>query len=443
MPGEFPEELLEAPVPSNRNPFNSNNLQQVAVRLGRWIQYLIIQPLIVILVLAFGLFSKIVSLIYYTSSHLNSQNLNLSADPIDRATKFVCSLEESLTPELQHSHLSNNGVARLPPFYKGSYTQALYMANNRAKFLYVYITNQQNENSSAIFEQIITNPRFISIFRDPNTMIWGGDITNSEAYQLANSLNVTKLPFVGLLCLSRSSTMTPQGSVKTPAKISLVLKIQGGISSHTTGDINSLIDAKFIKRMAKYEPELALIRSELRSKFVSKVLLRQQDLNYQTSLARDRKKKEERLAKKKGDEYIKSKIPYYSEMLRVSLAATSAGTSSQNKARLAIKLPSGERKKVLFPADKDVGEIFEFVELLKEGRLQESLLEQYPVDQGSFGGNFESVSDNFTGNLTFSFKLVSPLPPRVVLNDYLGQSTIIRDIPSIYPNGMLIIEESL
>ena len=54
-------------------------------------------------------------------------------------------------------------------------------------------------------------------------------MTNPEAYQLANSLAVTKFPFLGLLCLTRSLKMTPEGPRKTVSKLSLVSKIQGNI----------------------------------------------------------------------------------------------------------------------------------------------------------------------------------------------------------------------
>ena len=38
--------------------------------------------------------------------------------------------------------------------------------------------------------------KFLKIFRtNENIIIWGGDLTNPEAYQLANSLAVTKFPF--------------------------------------------------------------------------------------------------------------------------------------------------------------------------------------------------------------------------------------------------------
>ena len=86
------------------------------------------------------------------------------------------------------------------------------MATNRAKFLLVYLSNSQNENSSTIFNKVITNPDFISLFNsNPNILIWGGDLTNPEAYQLANSLNVTKFPFLGLLCLTKQQRCHNKG----------------------------------------------------------------------------------------------------------------------------------------------------------------------------------------------------------------------------------------
>ena len=74
--------------------------------------------------------------------------------------------------------------------YSGIYIWLL-----KGKFLFVYLTNPHNENANGIFNNIITNEIF-KIFRtNENIIIWGGDLTNPEAYQLANSLAVTKFPF--------------------------------------------------------------------------------------------------------------------------------------------------------------------------------------------------------------------------------------------------------
>ncbi|CAH2353825.1 hypothetical protein CLIB1423_12S03752 [[Candida] railenensis] len=452
----------------------------------RWLQFLIIKPIIILLQLIFRILAKVLNIIYFqdgTSAGQNgilrgnvggrgamgsnvrvgrsrsgltsqlrrsaavlphnssSSSLSPNCDPIDKVNKFVCELEDNLTLEQLHNqqystidgnNSSNNTSTVLPPFYQGSYTQALYMATSRAKFLYVYLTNSKNENSSIIFEKIVTNPEFTNIFNsnNPDVIIWGGDLTNPEAYQLANSLSLTKFPFLGILCLTRSTNMTPQGPTKTSPRISLISKIQGGINPNVNP--STIIDSKFIKKMARYAPELASIRVELREKFMNRAILKQQNMNYEMSLARDKLKKQEKLDEQRKGVYYQWRSNYFRKLI-------AEGSDNHNgqvdKARIAIKLKNGERKTLYFPSESDVRDIFEFTEMCQRGLLND--------DDSGDAANVEEEDwfDEFKPS--FNFKLVSPLPPKVTINEYLADNAgvMIKNIACVYPNGLLIVED--
>ncbi|KAK6198934.1 uncharacterized protein RJT21DRAFT_52587 [Scheffersomyces amazonensis] len=433
LPGAFPEDEEVIDPNRLRNHFNSHNISLYFKKLLQWINYLIIKPIIIVLVVSFRVLAKIINVIYFKDSgdevlhgsivsNTNNNHINNINDPIDKVNKFIRDLEDNLTPEQLSQSSADN---YLPPFYQGSYTQALYMATNRAKFLFIYLTNPYNENSSAIFKKIITNPTFISSFQtNPELLIWGGDLTNPEAYQLANSLNVTKFPFLGLMCLTRSTTMTQSGPVKTSPKVSLVSKLQGGLLTNNNGedpDINNLIKSKFLKKIEKYSPELALIRNELRDKFMSQVLLKQQEINYNNSLRKDQQKKKEKIERELKKQYLQYIVPKFRQYQ----------TSQPDTARIAIKLNSGKRVTYYFPKDNTVEDIFIMVELINEGYLEDG--ESLVLTDDEAKKKFEDFK------LNFKFKLVSPLPPRVVLNNVIDQP--IKDIDSIYPSGLLIIED--
>lgn len=426
LPGHYPEEQ-----PRNRNGLSSSSYQSGLKALGNWISFLVIKPIIIILILSFRILAKLTNIIYFRDQYSRSNPQNASHlsinkavmnDPIDKVNKFIRGLEDSLSP-LQQLHLESNTTPQLPPFFLGSYTQALYMATNRAKFLFVYLTNPQNENSSVIFNQVITNPEFISLFTsNPNILIWGGDLTNPEAYQLANSLNVTKFPFLGLLCLTRSTTMSQHGPVKTSPKISLILKIQGTYNEDLHG--GSSVIEKFKRKIRKFDGELIVMRNELRDKYMSQVLLRQQDINYQNSLRKDQIKKQEKKYNTLKKEYLTWKSAYFNSL-------TQEGPS-EDKAKIAIKLTNGERITFYFPSQNPIDDIFIFVEL-KNGGYLDSEFQSLLTD--------EQAAKKFKDfKLDYKFKLVSPLPPRIVLNDYLDEPKNIRDIDCIYPNGLLIVE---
>lgn len=412
MPGGFEEEVNT----QRRNVFNSQSINHLTKKLCRWINIIIIIPVIKVIVLLFRTLAGVINTIYFKDIHLGSANSgsNHTNDPIDRAAKFLREMEDNLRPDQLQQ------VSPLLPFYQGSYSQALYIATQRAKFLFVYLTNPQNEGSTRFFQGVIANPKFLNLFKDnPNLLIWGGDLTSPEAYQLANSLRVTKFPFLGLLCLTRSTTMSPNGPVKTAPKISLVLKLQGGLREDI--DLDELITKKFQLVINKYKDELGLIRNELRDKFISQVLLKQQDINYQNSLLKDSKKKQEKLYKQKKKEYLSHKAKYFRELLK---------EDPQGKARIAIKHSNGERQTFFFDSLDKVESIFIYVEVYKAGYLDDTA----EISDTNFP---DSYFEDF--KLSYSFKLSSPLPPRIALNDYLEKE--IREMECIYPNGVLVVEE--
>lgn len=347
-------------------------------------------------------------------------------DPISKVEKFVRSLEESLPPVLAQTIVNTNSGPQLPPFFLGSYTQALCMAINRGRYLYVYLTNPKNESSTSIFDQIITNPKFISIFAESENnqnIIWGGDLTNSEAYQLANSLNVTKFPFLGLLCLTRNTVMTPQGPSKTAPKISLILKIQGSISE--SQDPNQVIQNKFIKRAMKYELELVHIRNELREKYRNEVMRRQQNLNYQRSLWKDKQKKAEKAQKELAAKYLKWRQPDIIEMKQDQ--GNHAG-----KARIAIKMLNGQRLTFYFPENAPIEDIYLFVELHHQGLIDKEISSSLSKAEG------RKMFRDF--QYPYKFRLFSPAPPMPLLNDE-RQTTPIKELDYIYPSGLLVVEK--
>ncbi|CUM62925.1 uncharacterized protein PRCAT00000485001 [Priceomyces carsonii] len=418
FPGAYPENEGVA-QDTNRNFFNSQRLSKYLLTLLDWIIYLIIKPIALILAISLRVLGRFFNMIYFKERNNRRTSLiqtgyNQGNDPIDKVNKFIRELEDNLSPENLRSGNS------LPPFFEGSYTQALYMATNRAKFLFVYLSNPQNESSSLIFDKVIANPEFINMFsNNQNLLIWGGDLTNSEAYQLANSFGVTKFPFLGLVFLTRTTRMTPDGPVKTSPKITLVLKIQGGLGPDV--DPNALIELKFKKKIRKYDAELSLIRNQLKESFMSQVLLKQQDLNYRASLEKDRVKAQKKLQEKMKKKFLAYKLEYFNNLNE---------EITEGMAKIAIKLQSGSRVTFYFPAESKVEDIFTYVELLNEGYFDKEISSSLSDQQ---------AEEEFKGfEPDFNFKLITPLPPRSTLNDFIDCK--IKDVKCIYPNGLVIAE---
>ncbi|KAI5965588.1 ucp10 [Candida pseudojiufengensis] len=446
LPGAFPnDESIEEENLRRRNSFNSQSLNEYASILLKWINYLLIQPIIISIIIIFRILSKVLNTIYFKNLNvLPSPNENI--DPIDKVNKFVRNLEDNIQPKITNltdsptttNNIITNHHPQLPPFYEGSYTQALYMATHRAKFLFVYLTNPQNENSSFIFNEIILSSEFNKIFysstNQNNIIIWGGDLTNPEAYQLANSLNVTKFPFLGLLCLTRLTKMTPDGPKKDPAKISLIAKLQGGNIKTNNGGLNNeedskiIIKNKFLKKIEKYEPELSLIRKEYQDHYMTEILKKQQEYNYLLSLQKDIQKKNAKEKAKKQDEFFKSKASVFQQF---QLQPTT--TNVKNYAKIVLKFSDSTRKTIYLPKSLKVINIYIYVELLKRKLINES-------PKGKIQ-NIEEINDidNDLKDIEFKFKISSPLPPRLDLKTKINE--LIENVDIIYPNGLLLVED--
>lgn len=426
MPGQYP---VETPAENNRRILNSKFIGDIGKQCAKIIGLLVFKPLFMVIILLLRTFAKCINTLYF-KTHANTTRFTSTSsigieDPIDKVNKFIRDLEESLPPSPQYNE--NTSGPQLPPFFPGSYTQALYMATNRAKFLFVYLSNPQNVDSTFIFNKIVMNQKFIDIFRREDTLIWGGDLTNPEAYQLANSLNVTKFPFLGLMCLTRKTTMSPLGPVKTNSKISLISKIQGAFSEEI--DLDAIIEHKFIRKMGHFSEELTLIRNELRDKFISQLLLKQQEANYQKSLQKDRLKRKAKMNQELRQQYLQWKFFLLKDCLKEK--------HGSDYAKIAVRLNDGKRVTFYCPAENSIEDIFLLVELYMEGYFDVNKT----INELSDSEMRNKFKDYAIG---FNFKLLSPLPPRKVLNDELNSENVVKfkDLDYIYPNGLLIVQEA-
>ncbi|OBA23366.1 hypothetical protein METBIDRAFT_76422 [Metschnikowia bicuspidata var. bicuspidata NRRL YB-4993] len=393
---------------------------------------LFVRPVTILVYLVLLLFFQVTQVLYFLGNSDSRSSLSagttasnaLINDPISRAEHFVRELEENLLPLQQFTlYHSDRNSQYLPPFFQGSYTQALYMASTRAKFFYVYLTNLMSDGSQSLFAKVITNPKFRSIFQNEHVIIWGGDVTDPEAYQLANSLNITKFPMIGLLCLTRTTSMTPDGPRKSSPRISLILKIQGGLKDSTNPE--SLIHNKFVKRMAKYDGDLVIIRAELREKYLTEAMRHRQDADFQRSLLIDKQKKERKRLKKLSEKYLKWKQPYFKHLQE--------STEARGTLRIAIKFETGQRVTVMFPKNSPVEDIFLFVELHNR-KMLDDMYETTMSDADA-----QALFRGF--DMKFEFRLTSSIPPRPTLND-IHMQTPIEDVNFIFPSGLLMVERT-
>lgn len=386
--------------------------QQRPNKVVETVQFVAIKAMALIIQLVSRVVALILNLFLFPPASLSARSLSYSQllDPIDKVNKFVRGLEDQLT-----------GDERLPPFFEGLCSQAFYMATKRAKVLFVYLTNDENEHALVLLHQVIVNTEFLRYFNDPEVIIWGGDLTNHEGYQLANSLGVTKFPFLGLLCLTRNTKMSPAGPVKTSPTISLVLKIQGGIPPQTNA--SALIQQKFGTALARYTPELALIRGELMEKYQHEVMMRQMKQRYEESLHRDQLKKLHKERKQAEEKWLKYQATHRFAQI------------DSDGAQVAFKFADGHRQQVVIDGDRPVSDLYTYVELWNRGYLGPN---GPTVELELLDVEFDASFDHFSMN--YKFCLALAVPPRENLSD--KKEHPIREVQSIYPSGLLVVQSN-
>ncbi|KAI2619679.1 hypothetical protein GGR54DRAFT_603153 [Hypoxylon sp. NC1633] len=229
------------------------------------------------------------------------------------------------------------------PFYEGGFAQALDLAKNDLKFLLIVLMSPEHDDTESFTRETLLSPEIVAYINDPSNdiMLWGGNVLDSEAYQVATEYNCTKYPFSCLVCLTPKEGST---------RMSIVKRLVGPQPASTyLSELQTAIN--------KYAPDLAGVRAERTAQEVARSLRTEQDSAYERSLARDRERARQRkeaeaaaaLAEKRALEEAEAaeKRARQRQQWRRWRATTispepDASTAPKDVVRLALKMPDGE-----------------------------------------------------------------------------------------------------
>ncbi|KAI6777981.1 UBX domain-containing protein-like protein [Emericellopsis cladophorae] len=162
------------------------------------------------------------------------------------------------------------------PFYEGGFAQAHDQAKKDLKFLLTVILSPEHDDTESFVKETLLDPQVVQFVNDPtnNIILWGGNVLDSEAYQVSTEYKCTKFPFSALICLTPKEGSTRMGVIKrlvgpTPAA-TYVSEMQAA--------------------MEKYGGDLANVRAERTAQEVTRSLRTEQDSAYERSLAIDRER---------------------------------------------------------------------------------------------------------------------------------------------------------
>ncbi|KAB8225951.1 hypothetical protein BDV33DRAFT_187270 [Aspergillus novoparasiticus] len=345
------------------------------------------------------------------SSALHGTRLNTNGrrplGPKDTAARFIREFEEEY------------GTNTLP-FLENGYNMALEKAHRDLKFLLVVLLAPEHDDTNGWVRDTLLSREVVDFVNDPqnNVVVWGGNVQDSEAYQVANSLRCTKFPFAAAI-------------VHTPNVSSTAMSVVSRISGTTS-------PSEFIEKLrtaiSQHKEPLERIGATRAEQQASRSLREQQDSAYERSLAIDRERARQRreaeAARQREEQEAAERQAAEEKRLhnleqwkrwRVQAIPDEPSADVKDAVRVSIRLPSGERVIRKFAPEADLEELYAYVECYD--LLQES--HEKPTDVEKPDG-FEHQ---------YGFRLVSPMP-RVVYE--VGAGGTIRE--KIGRGGNLLVE---
>jgi FAS-associated factor 2 len=283
------------------------------------------------------------------------------------------------------------------PFTESGFNLTLDNAKKDLRFLLVVLLSpDHDDNETWVRETLLSSElgTFLGSHKD-EVVLWGGNVQDAEAYQVASSLNCTKFPFASLIC---------QTSDTGSSAMTVIMRAAGTM---TAGELV----AKLGSAISAQQTQLRTARSQRSEQQVSRNLRQEQDSAYERSLAQDRERarlrREEQQAREQAEAQAKAAAKAKEDLQlqveqwrrwRARSLAEEPGAEVKDAIRVSIRLPSGERVIRKFQADATVEELYAFIDC-------------YGVLDGQSAS--EGALEPQGYKHTFGFRVVSPMP-RVV-----------------------------
>lgn len=303
--------------------------------------------------------------------------------PQDTAARFIREFEEQY---------GTHSVG----FLENGYNMALEKAHKDLKFLLVILLSPEHDDTNGWVRDTLLSREVTDFINEPQNgiIVWGGNVQDSEAYQVSHALRCTKFPFATL-------------TVHTPNVSSTAMSVVSRISGVSS-------PSEFVEKLrtaiSQNQEPLERIRSTRAEQQASRSLREQQDSAYERSLAIDRerarqrreaeaeqRRQEQATAERQAAEEKRRQNVDQWKRWRAQYIPAEPGTDIKETVRISIRLPSGERVIRRFMFEADIEELYAFVECY-------DVLQDPTTNKADKPEGFEHE---------YRFQLVSPMPRTV------------------------------
>lgn len=151
------------------------------------------------------------------------------------------------------------------------------MSRSELKFLVVYLHSPSHQDTDSFCRNVISSDIFIKFLKDNDILLWGASVKTQEGYKVAMALRENVFPYLGVIAMKEQ-------------KMVLVQRITG------ISDVSTIISyLEFGINRNKRFFEIARMEKIQREQEIQ--LRKDQEREYQRTLATDRAKKNERQRK--------------------------------------------------------------------------------------------------------------------------------------------------
>ena len=320
-----------------------------------------------------------------SSRRINSAGRRILS-PNDAAVRFVREFGEEY------------GTEDMLEFSEAGFNSCLDGAKSSLKFLLVVLFSPEHDDTSPWVRNTLLSSQLKTFLRDHKneTIIWGGNVQDPEAYAVAEQLKVTKFPFAALVVHTPDNGSTAMSTVARcvgpmPAS-DLVAKLATAVNANS-------------------EP-LQRVRLQREEQAAQRNLRAEQQNAYERSLAQDREKtrrrKEEEEKKAREEKEALDRAAREErhtinqsqwKKWRASSLPAEPSSDARDTLKVSIRMSGGEKVIRKFRADADIEELYAFVEcydLLKEG-----------------SASLVDTSEPEAYDHKYGFQMVSPMPRAV------------------------------
>nr|CAH8827519.1 unnamed protein product [Trichobilharzia regenti] len=223
----------------------------------------------------------------FFASFLWSDPRSQVTDPIGDVRKFIQHFKTTYGHANTGSNLTSADdptVNSYPPFFEGTYADAVQEAKQSLRFLIVYLHADSHEDTHRFCKETLQCEEVLRFLRNSDELLfWGCNIESPEGYRVSRTLREHTYPFMGVIGLTNIPISENGIYSGSTTRMALLGRIEGALeSSELVGQLNSILN--------EHQTAIVNARLDRNEREINAQLRREQDLAYEASLAEDRAK---------------------------------------------------------------------------------------------------------------------------------------------------------